>query len=1097
MIELKRLKLINWHNFENVTFDCARLTYMIGVNAVGKTTILDAIRYCLTTNRNFNALGNKKSGRTLQGSVHAKQRGENAYRRPGHTVAYIGAEFWDSAKRTPFVIAVRVESEGPMQELHPGDQTWYLSEDGCTLEQLPFIDPKTGAPSAKEDFKPATGRLSYTRSPSEARDRISRALGIGRASSPLGKKFNEVFQMGTSMDEIPNFREFLYQYILPQPELDLDALQGDRLELENLHAVLAEAQTRADALEEIVKFGREATEKQTEALVNRGAALLARAAADGGEQGVWQERLDNGHRQLDALNARYADAKSAEAEARRAYLTAHGAASASGEGRALDAMTEELSHRKTALETASRKAAQAEAAAAKADALLTALRRGGFASGIKPADLTADTLPQFTDWLTAQEKPLEEAYFAARQNTAALQKEQADKRAELDAVTGGKWVYPHGDAATRVRDAVNAELKSRGMKPDAKIFCELLNVEDESWQDCVEACLGDRRFDILVPPTHYEAAKSAFVALKDKVGPISLLDTPGIRKANRRMNRLSPDSLAAQVTSENPLAAQYAETILGRIICCDTPDTLEQYTDSATRDLLRHHPFRLERLRTPQRFIGLEARRARAGVLAEELEALTERTRTAAQTEQNLKAAYSQYQSFQRGTEPQELAGLWDARAAVERAWAAVSEQEARLAECCENPMLQELYREEETREAAWEAARTAVEQVGGDIRVCEKQLASCEAEQKKAGDTAGQSADAVQKFFAAHPLVEPLARTRMLALAPADKPRAAAQAAEKAQAKLDDALAVYLTGTLEPAQKAYNEHYVCDYPLGLAGLDQYRAQHESLVRIDLERYAARLEQAQRDCKDRFRKDILFRMKDDIFNARRQFRELNKVMEQLTYGEEVYRFELEPSRDPQLAAFYQVIVDKGNQQMTEDNSLDNLAATSDPAYERQVDELMEKIMADVDENTRARQEGRSTGGTTLSDYVDYRTYLDYDIKVTNRVTGQQAYLSRVSRDSSGGENQAPFYVAICASLLQIYQKSENSIRLVLLDEAFSKMTSDRIRPMMELFRRLQLQVILISTVEKSTAIQPYCDITYSIVRHGNANAIAPFVRVAE
>ena len=277
MIELKRLKLINWHNFENVTFDCARLTYMIGVNAVGKTTILDAIRYCLTTNRNFNALGNKKSGRTLQGSVHAKQRGENAYRRPGRTVAYIGAEFWDTVKRTSFVIAVRVESEGPMQELHPGDQTWYISEDGITLEKLPFLDPRTGAPSAKEDFKPAVGRLSYTRSPSEARDRICRALGIGRASSPLGKKFNEVFQMGTSMDEIPNFREFLYQYILPQPELDLEALQGDRVELENLHAVLAEAQTRAAALEQIVAYGREAAAKETDALVNRGAALLARA----------------------------------------------------------------------------------------------------------------------------------------------------------------------------------------------------------------------------------------------------------------------------------------------------------------------------------------------------------------------------------------------------------------------------------------------------------------------------------------------------------------------------------------------------------------------------------------------------------------------------------------------------------------------------------------------------------------------------------------------------------------------------------------------------------------------------------------------------
>ena len=1098
MIELKRLKLINWHNFENVTFDCARLTYMIGVNAVGKTTILDAIRYCLTTNRNFNALGNKKSGRTLQGSVHAKQRGENAYRRPGRTVAYIGAEFWDSVKRTNFVIAVRVESEGPMQELHPGDQTWYISEDGITLEKLPFIDPRTGAPSAKEDFKPAVGRLSYTRSPSEARDRICRALGIGRAASPLGKKFNEVFQMGTSMDEIPNFREFLYQYILPQPELDLDALQGDRVELENLHAVLAEAQTRAAALEQIVGYGREASAKETDALVNRGAALLARAEADAGEHEVWQGHLDAGRRQMAELNAAYETAKNAEAEARRSYLAAHGAASASGEGRALDAMTEELARKKSALDAASRKVSGLEQTADTVTDLLTVLSRSGFAveKALWPVSLTEGRLPDLTAALDKLEKPLEEQYFAARQSATDLARGQEEKRAELDAVSGGKWVYPHGDAATKVRDAVNAELKSRGMTPDAKIFCELLSVADESWQDCVEACLGDRRFDILVPPNHYAAAKSAFVALGERVGPISLLDTPGIRSANRRADTPPADSLAAQVESENPLAAQYADTILRRIVCCDTPDTLENYPDSATRDLLRHHPFRLERLRKPQRYIGLDARRARAGALEEELAALGERRREAAQTEKQLKAAYDQYQNVLRTHALEQLAGLWVSRAALDAAKADYTAQEQKLADCRENPLLQELYKEEEAREAAWEAARKAVEQVGGDIRVCEKQLASCEAEQTKAVETARQSTAAAEAFFGKYPLLEPLAQERKKGLMTGGRTaRAAAQTAEKAQTKLDDALQSYLSTTLEPAQKEYNERYVCDYPLGLAGVEQYRAQHESLVRIDLERYAARLEQAQRDCKDRFRKDILFRMKDDIFNARRQFRELNKVMEQLTYGEEVYRFELEPSRDPQLAAFYQVIVDKGNQQMTDTDSMDNLAATADPVYERQVDELMEKIMADVDENTRARQEGRTTSGATLSDYVDYRTYLDYDIKVTNTVSGQQAYLSRVSRDSSGGENQAPFYVAICASLLQIYQKSENSIRLVLLDEAFSKMTSDRIRPMMELFRRLQLQVLLISTVEKSTAIQPYCDITYSIVRHGDANAIAPFYRL--
>ena len=51
--------------------------------------------------------------------------------------------------------------------------------------------------------------------------------------------------------------------------------------------------------------------------IDRGAALLARAAADGSEQTVWQEHLDAGRRQLEQLNARYAEAKNAEAEARR------------------------------------------------------------------------------------------------------------------------------------------------------------------------------------------------------------------------------------------------------------------------------------------------------------------------------------------------------------------------------------------------------------------------------------------------------------------------------------------------------------------------------------------------------------------------------------------------------------------------------------------------------------------------------------------------------------------------------------------------------------------------------------------------------------
>ena len=180
------------------------------------------------------------------------------------------------------------------------------------------------------------------------------------------------------------------------------------------------------------------------------------------------------------------------------------------------------------------------------------------------------------------------------------------------------------------------------------------------------------------------------------------------------------------------------------------------------------------------------------------------------QTERSLKTAYDQYQNILRGRALETLAGLWEGRDALAAAKADYAAQAQKLADCRENPLLQELYREEEAREAAWEAARKAVEQAGGDIRGCEKQLASCAAEQGRAVAAAQQSAGAAQTFFEKSPLLEPLAQERKKGLMTGGRTaRAAAQAAEKAQTKLDDTLQSYLTATLEPAQKACNARYV------------------------------------------------------------------------------------------------------------------------------------------------------------------------------------------------------------------------------------------------------------------------------------------------
>ncbi len=306
-----------------------------------------------------------------------------------------------------------------------------------------------------------------------------------------------------------------------------------------------------------------------------------------------------------------------------------------------------------------------------------------------------------------------------------------------------------------------------------------------------------------------------------------------------------------------------------------------------------------------------------------------------------------------------------------------------------------------------------------------------------------------------------------------------------------------YMNQNLIPLQNKYTATYTCDFPEGIVGASKYQQEFLTLKNIELERHKAELVQAQVRCKERFRKEVLFRMKDDILRARQQFKQINRVMEKLRYGEESYRFGIDRSKDKELGMFYDIIMDKDNQQIGMENTIMSYVAevNKSEVFESQIEDFMSRIMIDVEEHAKENLSGNKNGAKSMGVYVDYRTYLDYDIIVKNNVTDIEVPLSKVSGEGSGGENQAPFYIAICASLLQIYEQNpDGCIKLVLLDEAFNNMTSDRIEPMMDMFKTLNLQLVLIATAEKATAILPYCDITYSIVKSGNRNAIGVFER---
>lgn len=96
--------------------------------------------------------------------------------------------------------------------------------------------------------------------------------------------------------------------------------------------------------------------------------------------------------------------------------------------------------------------------------------------------------------------------------------------------------------------------------------------------------------------------------------------------------------------------------------------------------------------------------------------------------------------------------------------------------------------------------------------------------------------------------------------------------------------------------------------------------------------------------------------------------------------------------------------------------------------------------------------------------LDYRQYFDYDLLVTD-IRDPEARAISVDKQSgkmSGGENQSPYFVAILASYLHAYnrhghRRKEPSLALVPIDEAFSKLSGERILNCLQAMAELDLQ----------------------------------------
>lgn len=1076
MRSISKLQLIRWHYFDNQIIDFKGVSSLItGDNGAGKSTIIDALQVILIANLKnikFNSSAHdKKSERTLLSYLKGKINNDiGGFIRNNDFTSYLALEINVKTGKlmlpNSYILGVVFDYSADRNE----EEHTFFKLDKTMLNDELFFD-KNNLPRTSEQFfyNLKINNIDYEKYTTieKYKSDVLHLLG------GIRDNFFSTLSKGIAFSPITNIRNFAYDYILDEQKVDI-SLMKDYVERTNeFVAAIEKAERQINSLKKIENIYNKYVFAKEEAIVyeyifinsiieqlkNSIIAKKEKVIENQNQLEITQDNITKVNNEVRLLNNEIIQLntelsehsiglKKKELEMQIDNINLDIETSKFQNKNILNKLRVEYEQLSLMVNTLNKFNINEE--------LIQKfnIQLSNFKSFIyKESKFSPSLISEYSEiWKAGYSKlygiKVENDIKLATLHEKKSSINEAIKELEKNQILSEKT--PQMRLKKLLEQAFNSEKNS----VQINMLCEIIDIKNESWRNAIEGLLNTQKFNIIVPPEYVDAAIQIYESKKKEfnIESVGLVDSEKI--LNKKITLL-PGALAEEISVDNELiyAKAYVNYLMGNVIKCTNVNLLRNHARAVTESCMLYQGYVARQI--PKKnfeipFIGKEAIKTQLIIKQEELKNVSIEIHEIQSLIESLNQVLKYSGDKQERIESYCM--TWTEESKLGELEELLHELKTNLYSLDTSP-LQLLEKQIDDKrnlitmnEIKRDGLNQTVINISTHINILNNEI--------KSADEELMIQEGKLNLLIINNSKEVINRANER-LGNIEKLNVKSKKYyEDKKSKFDSESNTQFI-ELSILRTKFNDTYIFAADERNESNDEYEAYLRSLEDSQIVEYKKKAQEAERKAQQSFREDFISKLKDQIEKAKSDFNELNHILKDLKFGNDRYKFKV--TGNDMYFEYYKMLTDANLE-----SGFSIFSSTFDDVYSDVVIELFEKISGENTENN--------------GDLLDYRTYLDFELMIIDE-NGHATPYSKVALEKSGGETQVPFYVSILASFYHTYHMSrkEDTIRLVIFDEAFNRMDSNRVDEAIEFIKSCGFQTLIIAPTGKVALLAPHFD----------------------